>query len=50
MMTRVLVIALAVASLTGTPHGQPSSTNAPAFVAFYWRAKPGKLAEYNEYI
>ena len=49
-MKRVLVIALAVAGLTGTPHAQPSSSDAPAFVAFYWRAKPGKLAEYNDYI
>lgn len=49
MLRRTLVIAFAVAGLTGTPHAQPSP-EAPAFVAFYWRAKPGKLAEYNEYI
>jgi hypothetical protein len=27
---------------------QPQPT--AAFVAFYWRAKPGRLAEYNDYI
>lgn len=50
MMKRALVIALAVAGLTGMPHAQPASSDAPAFVAFYWRAKPGKLADYNDYI
>ena len=50
MMKRVLVVAFAVAGLTGTPHAQPSSPDTPAFVAFYWRAKLGKLAEYNDYI
>ena len=28
---------------------QPPSQPA-AFVAFYWRAKPGRLDEYNDYI
>ena len=29
---------------------QPSSSDQPAFVAFYWRAKPGRLDAYNDYI
>jgi len=29
---------------------QPSSSEPAAFVAFYWRAKPGRLDAYNEYI
>ena len=50
-MKRALVIALAMAGLTGTHQAQESTSHdAPAFVAFYWRAKPGKLAEYNDYI
>jgi hypothetical protein len=49
-MKRAIVIALAVASLTGTPHAQPPSADTPAFIAFYWRAKPGRLSEYNDYI
>ena len=50
-MTRALVIVLAIIGLTGTHDAQESTSHdAPAFVAFYWRAKPGKLAEYNEYI
>jgi hypothetical protein len=40
--------------VTGTAgdaaHQQPSSTEPAAFVAFYWRAKPGRLDAYNEYI
>jgi len=49
-MKHALAIVLAIAGLTYTPHAQPSTSDAPAFVAFYWRAKPGKLAEYNDYI
>jgi hypothetical protein len=29
---------------------QPSASEPPVFVAFYWRAKPGRLDAYNEYI
>jgi hypothetical protein len=29
---------------------QPSASEPAAFVAFYWRAKPGRLDAYNEYI
>jgi len=47
-MKRALVIALALSAVGGMQ--PPGASDAPAFVAFYWRAKPGKLSEYNEYI
>ena len=28
----------------------PASADTPVFVAYYWKAKPGKLEEYNAYI
>ena len=28
----------------------PSTADTPVFVAYYWRAKPGKAAEYEDYI
>ena len=28
----------------------PASGDTPVFVAYYWRAKPGKTAEYEDYI
>jgi len=34
-----------------TSAGQPpSAADTPVFVAYYWRAKPGKAAEYEDYI
>jgi len=29
---------------------QPTSRDTSVFVAYYWRARPGKLDEYNDYI
>jgi hypothetical protein len=29
---------------------QPSSKEGAVFVAYYWRARPGKVDEYNDYI
>ena len=34
-------------ALAGQP---PSSADTPVFVAYYWRARPGKVEEYNDYI
>src|SRR5689334_10775404 len=28
----------------------PPSADTPVFVAYYWRARPGKTEEYNDYI
>jgi hypothetical protein len=51
-MKRILLLALAVILLPveGWAGQSPSSTDTPVFVAYYWRAKPGKAAEYEDYI
>ena len=50
-MKRFVILLVALGFFSGGPRAaQTTSPDAPAFVAFYWRAKPGKLAEYNEYI
>jgi hypothetical protein len=51
LMKTALFVTMALAS-TGLSPIQTRQTTAegPAFVAFYWRAKPGKLAAYNDYI
>ena len=52
-MKHALMLALTAAlllPLDATAGQQPLSTDTPVFVAYYWRAKPGKLAEYNDYI
>ena len=51
-MKHVLLLVLAVALLpfdavAGQP---PAAADTPVFVAYYWRAKPGKAAEYEDYI
>jgi hypothetical protein len=51
-MKHIFLLALVLVLL---PHdafaGQPpASTDAPVFVAYYWRARPGKIDEYNDYI
>jgi hypothetical protein len=45
----ILVLLLACAA-ADAPHGQQPAPEPAAFVAFYWRAKPGRLDAYNEYI
>src|SRR5262245_39497169 len=45
----VIVVLLLAGAGIEAPRGQQSS-DPPAFVAFYWRAKPGRLDAYNEYI
>ena len=47
-----LVIVLAALCLpVDAAAGQPpSSADAPVFVAYYWRARPGKADEYSDYI
>jgi cellulase/cellobiase CelA1 len=51
-MRHILLVALALVLLpleasAGQP---PSSADGPVFVAYYWRARPGKVDEYNDYI
>jgi hypothetical protein len=52
MMTRAILVALVLAMLQ--PHmdgGQPPATSAGiVVVAYYWRAKPGQIEAYNDYI
>jgi hypothetical protein len=52
-MKHVLVLALAAAMLLPIDWlaGQTrASADTPVFVAYYWRARPGKIEEYNAYI
>ena len=60
-MTRALLVVLALALLeplapgvgqTGN-RGVPAASSGPrtgVYIVYYWRAKPGKLDEYNDYI
>lgn len=51
-MKRLLLSSLLLASLapTGPVSAQPPSSGGAVFVAYYWRAKPGQLDAYNDYI
>jgi hypothetical protein len=44
-----VVAALAVPALASAGQS-PSSADTAVFVAYYWRARPGKIDEYNAYI
>ncbi|MGH9139838.1 MAG: hypothetical protein ACRD2I_01710 [Vicinamibacterales bacterium] len=39
-----------VVSLDARAAQAPASADTPVFVAYYWRARPGKLDEYSAYI
>jgi hypothetical protein len=46
-----VVLAALFAGLPGASFGQtPATQGEPIYVVYYWRAKPGRTAEYNEYI
>jgi len=47
-MLRRTVVALLLMAGAAAIHGQ--SNDAPVFVAYFWRAKPGQIEAYNEYI
>jgi hypothetical protein len=60
-MTRNLLLGVIVGlAAAGAPHasavpppaqsGAQASSDAPAYVAYYWRARLGRLDEYNAYI
>ena len=50
LLARLIIIAALLAP-SGAAAGQPpSSADTPVFVAYYWRARPGKLEEYTAYI
>lgn len=45
----ILPIVLALMSVADL-RAQAPATDGPVYVAYYWRAKPGQTAAYNEYI
>jgi hypothetical protein len=48
-----VVVALALGALMpldATPQTAAAAPSGAAFVAYYWRARPGRTAEYNAYI
>jgi hypothetical protein len=52
-MRRIILLIVIVGLLmpVDAAAGQPpASADAPVFVAYYWRARPGKVDEYNDYI
>ena len=52
-MKRIALLTVIVALLMpfdASAGQQSSSTDTPVFVAYYWRAKPGQMDAYNEYI
>ena len=46
---RLLVIAALLSPLDALAQ-PPATADTPVFVAYYWRARPGKADEYNAYI
>lgn len=50
MVIRVGVLVLLCAAQTIAFQAAPVRSEPAAFVAYYWKARPGKQAEYNEYI
>ena len=51
MLSRVMLVIVligTVGSISAAEQGPPSEP--AAFVAYYWKARPGKLVEYNDYI
>ena len=49
-ITRLIVLAALLVPFDATAGQQRASPDAAVFVAYYWRAKPGKVDEYNDYI
>jgi Skp family chaperone for outer membrane proteins len=44
------LLMLALLSAVAPAAAQPAAPNGAVFVAYYWRAKPGQLDAYNQYI
>jgi len=47
ILSFLLLVALAPTALA---EAQPPSSGGAVFVAYYWRAKPGEIEAYNDYI
>lgn len=53
MPTRLIVLMTVLMTLAAAVSGAQNAMragDAAAFVAYYWKARPGRLEEYNEYI
>jgi hypothetical protein len=46
----LIVLGALLAPFDAAPGQPPSAADAPVFVAYYWRARPGKVDEYGDYI
>ena len=49
-IARLVVLAALLLPSNATAGQPPAPADTPVFVAYYWRARPGKLDEYNDYI
>src|SRR3954453_23933756 len=49
-MKHLLAFVMVVSALVPVGAQQPASKDGAVFVAYYWRARPGKVDEYNDYI
>src|SRR3954470_11394558 len=49
-MKHILAFVMVVSALMPVAAQQPASKDGAVFVAYYWRARPGKVDEYNDYI
>ena len=50
ILLALLAAALACATIPAKPNPAPTETKGTLAQVYYWRARPGKLAEYNRYI
>jgi hypothetical protein len=50
LFARLIIIAALLVPSSAAAGQPPSSADTPVFVAYYWRARPGKLEEYTAYI
>jgi hypothetical protein len=46
----LVVLAALLAPFDASAGQRPASADTTVFVAYYWRARPGKIDEYNDYI
>jgi hypothetical protein len=46
----LIVLGALLAPFDAAAGQPPSPADAPVFVAYYWRARPGKVDEYSDYI
>jgi hypothetical protein len=49
-MKHILAFVMIVSALAPAAAQQPAAKERAVFVAYYWRARPGKVDEYNDYI